>query len=153
MQLHDLRPAPGAKRRQKRVGRGSGSGHGDYSTRGMKGQKARSGGGVPPHFEGGQLPMVKRMPRKRGFVNIFREEYQIVNVADLNEFEAGSEVTAESLTAARLIKKPHGLIKILGNGELDRSLKVWAHKFSAGAREKITAAGGEPLELPREAQR
>ncbi len=148
MQLHDLEPAPGSKKRRKRVGRGTGSGHGTYAGRGRKGQKARAGGAKPPYFEGGQLPLVRRLPHKRGFVNIFRTEYATVNLERLNRlFEAGAEVTPEALIAAGAIKGTTKPIKILGRGELDKALTVHAHRFSAGARVKIEAAGGSVKEL------
>lgn len=143
MDLHELKPAPGATHRRKRVGRGSGSGHGTYSGRGIKGQKARSGGQISPRFEGGQLPLVKRLPFRRGFVNIFRTEYAEVNLGSLDKFPAGATVDAAALAAARIIKSPLQPVKVLGEGELDRPLVVVANKFSATARAKITAAGGQ----------
>ncbi len=147
MKLHDMRPNEGAKHKKKRVGRGPGSGHGTYSTRGLKGQKARAGGGVSPRFEGGQLPLMLRLPFKRGFVNRFRVEYTPVNLGRLGAFAAGSEVTPESLAATGLIKSATEPIKILGDGELDRALTIKAHKFSASARAKIEAAGGSAVLL------
>jgi len=147
MRLHELRPAPGATHRRKRVGRGNGSGHGTYSGRGIKGQKARSGGGVNPRFEGGQLPLVKRMPHRRGFTNIFRVEYAEVNLSALNRFPANSRVDPAAMARARIIKSPLQPVKILGDGELDRPLVVMAHKFSAGAKAGIAAAGGQAIEL------
>ncbi|MCG0238187.1 MAG: 50S ribosomal protein L15 [Firmicutes bacterium] len=152
MQLHDLRPAPGSKRKPKRVGRGIGSGHGKTSTRGTKGQWARSGGGVRPGFEGGQMPLQRRVP-KRGFTNApFKKVYEIVNVKALNRFEAGTEVTPELLIAHRLAHGDKDGIKILGEGDLEKPLTVKAHAFSKSALEKITAAGGkaEVLEAARE---
>lgn len=139
---HDLSPAPGSKGSRKRVGRGSGSGHGNYSGKGMKGQKSRSGGGVKPYFEGGQLPLVKRLPTKRGFTNIFRTEYVVVNVGSLNVFEPGSSVDREMLVRAGVIKKTASPIKLLGTGTIDRALTVRVDKYSASAKEKIVAAGG-----------
>lgn len=141
MQQHELRPPKGATHRKKRVGRGNASGHGTYSTRGMKGQKARAGGGVRPGFEGGQLPLVRRMARKRGFRNYFRVDYEEVNVGRLARFGAGDEVTADTLRAARLVQsqKP---IKVLGSGDLTVALTVEASSFSKSAVAKIEAAGG-----------
>jgi large subunit ribosomal protein L15 len=157
MRLHDLRPAPGAHKPKRRIGRGSGSGRGTYSGKGLKGQKARSGGGVPQYFEGGQLPMVKRLPHKRGFTNIFRIEHSEVNIARLSAFTAGSDVTPQALADAGIVKSAtKHPIKILGEGELDRALNVHAHRFSASAKQKIEAAGGTVTELPawrRPAQR
>lgn len=149
MRLHDLSSPPGARTERRRVGRGSGSGRGTYSGRGLKGQKARAGGGVAPYFEGGQLPMVKRMPNLRGFTNIFRLEHAEVNVGRLNGFAADGEVTPEAMEAAGIVKSAVGKpIKVLGDGELDRALTVQAHRFSKSAREKIEAAGGSAVELP-----
>lgn len=142
MKLHELSPAPGSKHPKKRVGRGIGSGMGKTSTRGSKGQWARSGGGVRPGFEGGQNPLYRRLP-KRGFKNFNRVEYAIVNLEDLNQFAAGTEVTPESLMEAGVVKNPKDGIKILGNGELTVSLTVKANKFSQSAVEKIQAAGGK----------
>ncbi|WP_438449130.1 50S ribosomal protein L15 [Gorillibacterium sp. sgz5001074] len=142
MKLHELSPAPGSKHPKKRVGRGTGSGMGKTSTRGSKGQWARSGGGVRPGFEGGQNPLYRRLP-KRGFKNFNRVEYAIVNLEDLNQFAAGTEVTPESLMEAGVVKNPKDGIKILGNGELTVSLTVKANKFSQSAVEKIQAAGGK----------
>lgn len=139
---HDLRPVPGAKRPRKRVGRGLGSGHGRFSGRGQKGQKSRSGPGIHPYFEGGQLPLHRRLPGKRGFTNIFRTEYSVVNVGRLNVFEAGSVVGLDELMKARLVTSNSKPVKILGTGELDRALTVKADRFSGVAREKIVAAGG-----------
>jgi large subunit ribosomal protein L15 len=142
MKLHELSPAPGSKHPKKRVGRGIGSGMGKTSTRGSKGQWARSGGGVRPGFEGGQNPLFRRLP-KRGFKNFNRVEYAIVNLEDLNQFAAGTEVTPESLMETGVVKNPKDGIKILGNGELTVSLTVKANKFSQSAVEKIQAAGGK----------
>ena len=144
---NDLFPSPGFKRNRKRIGRGLGSGHGRYSCRGLKGQKSRSGGGVPPYFEGGQLPLVKRLARKRGFTNIFKKEYSIVNIGNLNIFEPDSVVGREELLKARLIKLPKRAVKILSTGDLDRALTVKADKFSAAAKKKIEAAGGRAEEV------
>jgi large subunit ribosomal protein L15 len=147
MKLHELYPAPGSRHRKKRVGRGIGSGHGTYATRGIKGQKARSGGQIPPWFEGGQTRLVKRLPHKRGFTNIFRVEYAAVNVEQLEaRFPAGTVVTPDLLRETGLVKKRLP-IKILGDGELTKPLTVHAHKFSASARAKIEAAGGRVVEI------
>lgn len=143
MQQHNLKPPAGAKRNRKRVGRGDGSGHGSYSGRGCKGQKSRSGGGVRLGFEGGQLPLIKRLPRKRGFVNIFRTEYSIVNVSELIKFSPNTEVTLKELFEAGLINSFNHPVKILGDGDIDRPLTVKANKFSATAEKKIVAAGGK----------
>jgi len=143
----ELSPAPGSKKSRKRVGRGDSSGHGSYSGRGCKGQKARTGGKMPRGFEGGQLPLIKRLPQKRGFVNIFRTEYSVVNVGKLNMFEAGSEVTPERLVAAGVVKSLGHPIKILGDGEISHPLVVKANKFSAVAKAKIEAAGGTVEEV------
>jgi large subunit ribosomal protein L15 len=141
---HNIAPAPGSRHASKRVGRGNGSGHGTFSGRGCKGQKARAGNNkVRPGFEGGQLPLIKRLPRKRGFVNIFKTEYSTVNLGELNKFESGSEVTPETLLAAGIIKTLANPIKILADGEIDRPLTIKANKFSASAKAKIEAAGGK----------
>lgn len=147
MRQNELAPPPGSRHRRKRIGRGLGSGHGRYSTRGLKGQKARSGGGVSPYFEGGQLPLVKRLPHKRGFTNIFKKEYSIVNVGKLSIFEPGSVVDKESLHKAGLIKSLKKPLKILSTGDFDRALTVKADKFSDAAREKIEKAGGKIEEV------
>ena len=141
MSLHELKAAEGARHSRKRVGRGSGSGFGKPSTRGQKGQLARSGGGTRLGFEGGQTPLFRRIP-KRGFTNINRKEYAIVNLDDLNIFENGSEVTPKELFEAGLIKKEKAVVKILGNGSLERKLTVKAAKFSASAKKAIESAGG-----------
>jgi len=141
VKLNELKPAPGAKTSPKRVGRGVGSGLGKTSARGHKGQKARSGGGVRPGFEGGQMPLSRRLP-KRGFTNIFGKEYAIVNVSDLDRFDNGTEVTAELLLESRIIRKPLDGLKVLGNGEITKKLTVKATKFTKTAAEKIAAAGG-----------
>lgn len=141
MKIHELQPAPGSRHTRKRVGRGVGSGMGKTSTRGHKGQNARSGGGVRPGFEGGQNPLYRRLP-KRGFNNPFRKEYAIVNLDQLNNFAADTEVTPEILMNSGIIKNPLAGIKVLGDGELTVKLTVKANKFSKSAVEKITAAGG-----------
>ena len=152
MRQDELSPAPGSKRSRKRVGRGNGSGHGTYSGRGCKGQKSRSGYKMRPGFEGGQLPLIKRLPRKRGFVNIFRKEYSTVNIGRLNAFESGSEVTPERLVAARLVKSLRHPIKILAEGDIEHPLLVRANKFSAAAKAKIEAAGGKVEEIGHAAE-
>ena len=139
---NELAPSPGSRHKRKRVGRGLGSGHGRYSGKGAKGQKARSGPGIHPYFEGGQLPLVKRLPGKRGFTNIFKTEYSVVNVGKLNIFEPESVVGRLELIRARLIKSANRPLKILGGGELDRALVVRADRVSTAAKEKIEAAGG-----------
>jgi large subunit ribosomal protein L15 len=144
MLQNDLRPPSGAKHKRKRVGRGNASGHGTYSGRGLKGQKARSGARIRPGFEGGQLSLIRRMSRKRGFTNIFRVEYEEVNLRTLtSRFPAGSEVTPEALVGAGVIKNLKKPVKVLGQGDLEGALTVRAHKFSATARQKIEAAGGK----------
>lgn len=142
MKLHELKPAKGVKTSTKRVGRGIGSGLGKTSGRGHGGQKSRSGGGVRPGFEGGQMPLYRRIP-KRGFTNIFKKVYSTVNVEKLNMFEDGTVVTPELLIEAGLIKKVQYGVKILGNGELEKNLIVKSHKFTKIAAEKIEAAGGK----------
>jgi len=142
-----LSPAPGSKKDRKRVGRGDGSGHGTYSGRGCKGQKSRSGNKVRPGFEGGQLPLIKRLPQKRGFVNIFRTAYSVINVNKLNIFEPGSEVTPERLVAAGVVKSLRHPIKVLAEGDINYPLLVKANKFSAAAKAKIEAAGGKAEEV------
>ncbi len=149
---NSIAPAPGSRRAAKRVGRGLGSGHGTYSGRGSKGQKSRAGYKMRPGFEGGQLPLIKRLPRKRGFTNIFRKEFSIVKVGALNAFEAGSEVTPETMLAAGIIKNLNSPVKVLGDGDIDRALTVRAHRFSAPARAKIEAAGGKVEEVARAAK-
>ena len=143
MKQNELKPPIGAKHERKRVGRGDGSGHGTYSGRGCKGQKSRSGGGVRLGFEGGQLPLIKRLPGKRGFVNVFKTQYNVVNIGELNIFPPGSEVTPKELQKFGLIKSLVYPTKILGDGEIQHPLLVRADKFSASARQKILAAGGE----------
>ncbi len=142
MELHNLKPAPGAKRTRKRVGRGPGSGNGKTAGRGHKGQRSRSGFSRRYGFEGGQMPLVRRIP-KRGFVNIFRVEYQVVNVRDLEKvFEAGDEVNQETLLAKGLVRRGSKPIKVLGTGDLSKKLSVRVDKCSRSARSKIEAAGG-----------
>jgi len=148
MKLHDLRPPEGAKKSRKRVGRGRAAGQGTYAGRGRKGQNARSGGGVRLYFEGGQLPLVRRLPFKRGFTNIWRVEYTPVNLDRLGAFQAGEEVSPETLAQVGIIKSAKQPVVILGRGELNRPLIVKAQRFSKTAREKIEAAGGSVVELP-----
>jgi len=141
MKLQDLKPAKGAKKRRKIVGRGPGSGHGLYATRGIKGQKARSGTSISPRFEGGQMPLVRRIP-KRGFNNFTRKEYTVVNIEMLAaKFEAGAEVTPDIMVQKKLVKMKLP-VKLLGNGEINKALNIKVHAFSKSAAEKITKAGG-----------
>lgn len=142
MKLHELQPAPGSASKAKRKGRGHGSGNGKTAGRGHKGQNARSGGGVRPGFEGGQMPLYRRVP-KRGFTNIFAKEYVEVNVAELNQFDNETVVTPELLKEAGVIKTIKDGVVILGNGEVTKSLTVQASRFSKSAVEKIQAAGGK----------
>lgn len=141
MKLNELSPAAGSTFEPKRKGRGIGSGNGKTAGKGHKGQNARSGGGVRPGFEGGQMPLSRRLP-KRGFTNIFATKYVAVNLSDLDKFDAGSTVDAQALLDKKIIKKTLDGIKILGNGELTKQLTVKATKFSATAKSKIEAAGG-----------
>jgi len=143
----DLSPTPGSVHKRKRVGRGNASGHGTYATRGVKGQKSRSGRDLRIGFEGGQIPLVRALSRKRGFTNRFRVEYEPVNLASLARFEAGSVVSLETLKAAGIVKSSAKPVKILGDGELTVALTVRARKFSAVARSKIEAAGGKAEEI------
>lgn len=148
MKLHDLQPAPGAKRERTRKGRGIAAGKGKTAGRGTKGQRARSGRGIGPYFEGGQLPLVRRLPHLRGFSNIFREEFEIVNLDALEtKFEANAAVTPESLAQYGMVKTG-ARVKVLGRGELKKALQISAHAFSESAKQKITAAGGTVVELP-----
>ncbi|MBH0198516.1 MAG: 50S ribosomal protein L15 [Nitrospira sp.] len=141
MKLHDLKPAPGAKKRRKRIGRGPGSGHGKTATKGHKGLLARSGGGKRPGFEGGQMPLIRRLP-KFGFTNPFRTEYTVVNVRSFESWSGGDTVSPQAMVDAGLVKRKALPIKILGTGSLKRALVIQAHKFSKSAEEKIRAAGG-----------
>ncbi len=142
MKLHELKPAEGSRKVRKRVGRGIGSGNGKTAGKGHKGQNARSGGGVRPGFEGGQNPLYRRLP-KRGFTNPTRKEFAVVNLETLNRFDANTEVTPELLIETGTVKNVKYGIKILGNGKIEKSLTVKAHKFSASAVEAIEAAGGK----------
>ena len=142
MKLHELSPAAGSAKAAWRKGRGPGSGNGKTAGKGHKGQNARSGGGVRPGFEGGQLPLYRKLP-KRGFNNKFAKVYATVNVSDLNKFENGATVTLESLVACGIVRKENDGLKVLGNGSLNKALTVEAKVFSATAKEKIEAAGGK----------
>ena len=142
MQQHLVRSPKSAKKNRKRVGRGNAAGQGTYAGKGLKGQKARSGKGRMTNFQGGQLSLLKRLPSIRGFTNIFRREYAVVNVESLAAFPPDSEITPETLRDAGIVRNSRAPVKILGAGELDAPLSVSAHKFSASARAKIEAAGG-----------
>ena len=152
MRQDELSPAPGSKKDRKRVGRGDGSGYGTYSGRGCKGQKSRAGYKMNRGFEGGQLPLIRRLPRKRGFTNIFKVDYSVVNVDKLNIFESGTEVTPEKLIEAGLVKSLRHPIKILAEGDIKQPLTVKANKFSAAAKAKIEAAGGTVEEVEHAAE-
>ena len=141
MKLHELKPAEGSRKTRNRVGRGIGSGNGKPAGKGHKGQNARSGGGVRPGFEGGQMPLFQRLP-KRGFTNINRKEFAVVNLDKLNSFAEGTEVTPELLLETGVISKLKSGVKILGDGKLEKKLTVKANKFSASAKQAIEAAGG-----------
>ena len=147
MRQNELASPPGARRKSKRLGRGFGSGRGRTAGKGTKGQKARSGYKVRSGFEGGQNPLIKRLPEKRGFTNIFRTEYEFVNVGRLNLFEPESEVTPQRLVEVRLIRSLRKPVKILGDGELQRPLTVRANRFSEAAKRKIEMAGGRAEEI------
>jgi large subunit ribosomal protein L15 len=147
MQLHELKGPAGAARERIRIGRGHGSGKVKTGGKGTKGQKARTGGGVPPYFEGGQLPLIRKLPYRRGFTNPFRVEYREVNVRDLANFPVGSTVGPEEFETAGVLRGKSGPVKVLGQGEISVKLTVRAHKFTAGARQKIEAAGGSAEEI------
>ena len=142
MKLGTLKPPEGSQRRKKRVGRGIGSGHGKTACRGTKGQRSRSGRGIPPGFEGGQMPLQRRVP-KRGFTNIFKKKFVVVNLNDLNRFEANTIVDVETLRKAGLVKKVYDGVKILGRGKIAIPLTLRVHRVSKGAAEKIVAAQGK----------
>ena len=142
MRINDLQPPAGATRERIRIGRGHGSGKVKTGGKGTKGQKARTGGGVPPYFEGGQLPLIRKLPYRRGFRNPFRVEFREVNVRDLADFPAGSTVGPDEFEIAGVLRGKTGPVKVLGQGDLSVRLTVRAHKFSAGARQKIESAGG-----------
>jgi len=144
---HELKPPPGAKRPRKRVGRGYASGTGTYSGKGLKGQKARAGAPVRGGFEGGQTPLVKKLPKRRGFKNRFRTHYSEVNLRSLSAFEAGTEVTPELLKKLRIVRNLKLPVKVLGDGDVSVALTVRAHKFTQAARAKIEGAGGKALEV------
>jgi large subunit ribosomal protein L15 len=147
MRIGELAPPPGAKKNTKRLGRGSGSGQGMTAGRGTKGQKSRSGGGTPPWFEGGQMPLQRRIP-KRGFTNVFRKEFSIINIDDLRKFPAGSEVGPLDFVGAGLLRKVRYGVKLLANGEISQPLTVRVHKASASAIQRIEAAGGNVELIP-----
>jgi len=142
MRIHELQPPEGSTRTSIRIGRGHGSGKVKTGGKGTKGQNARAGGGVPPYFEGGQLPLIRKLPYRRGFRNPFRVEFRVVNVRDLAHFPEGSTVGPEEFEIAGVARGKAGPVKILGQGDVDIKLTVRAHKFSASAREKIESAGG-----------
>ena len=146
MKLHELRAVPGATKAPKRKGRGTATGQGKTAGRGMNGQKSRSGGGVRPGFEGGQMPLYRRIP-KRGFTNIWGTEYTVLNVEDLNRFDADTVVTPELMKEIGMVKQVKDGIKILGNGKLEKKMTINAHKFSKTAVEKIESAGGKAEEI------
>lgn len=147
MRENDLVPPKGAKHRKKRVGRGSGSGHGTTACRGTKGQKSRAGFSMRPGFEGGQNPLTKRLPEQRGFTNIFRIEYSTINISSLNRFESGQEIRPEDLVERRLIRSLNKPVKIMGSGEIDKPVTVKANKFTQTAKRKIESAGGKVEEI------
>ena len=146
MNLNELVPAPGSRAKPYRKGRGIGSGNGKTAGKGHKGQNARSGGGVRPGFEGGQMPLYRRLP-KRGFKNVWAMKYSEINVATLNKFEDGAEVTPELLKASGLVKKLEDGVSVMGNGEITKKLTVSAHRFTKTAKEKIEKAGGKVIVL------
>lgn len=150
MRLGELAPPPGAKKNTKRLGRGSGSGQGMTAGKGTKGQKSRSGGGTPPWFEGGQMPLQRRIP-KRGFTNIFKKEFAVLNLDDLQRFPAGSEIGPLDLVSSNIVRKSHFGIKLLGDGEINQALTVRVHKASSSAVQKIEAAGGKVELIPLKA--
>jgi len=147
MMEHQLTPPKGARRARKRIGRGNAAGGGTYAGRGLKGQKSRSGFGLIPGFEGGQLRLIKGLPMTRGFNNKFKTYYSLIKLEDLDQFPAGERITPDSLQARGLLRNQRSPIKILGNGEVSKSLTVAAHKFTQSAREKIEAAGGTVEEI------
>jgi large subunit ribosomal protein L15 len=149
MKLHEIKPAPGSTKRRKVVGRGRGSGHGTTAGRGGKGQTARTGSSIPAWFEGGQMPLIRRLP-KRGFTNIFKKDYAIINVETLERFESGQEVTPALLVSKGLLRARSDGVKVLGTGALTKALTVHAHKFSQSAAAKIEAAGGKVQVIERD---
>ena len=146
MELNNLRPSIGSTKNRKRIGRGTGSGHGKTATKGHKGQKARSGGSIKAGFEGGQMPLQRRLP-KRGFTPLDRVIFSLVNISQLDVFESGEVIDAMSLVSKGLIKSTRFAVKVLGNGDITKSLKITANKFSQSAKDKIIAAGGSVEEL------
>ncbi len=148
MLQHELRPAEGARHATKRIGRGNGSGHGTYATKGMKGQQARTGNDLRTAFEGGQMPLALRLARKRGFTNKWRTEYEWVNVGQLAGLAGGETITPDRLASAGLIRHTSRPVKVLGEGELSAPITIQAHAFTASARAKIEAAGGRIEQLP-----
>lgn len=150
IKIHELSPIEGSRQKRKRVARGLGSGHGKTSCRGHKGQNSRSGGGVRLGFEGGQMPLQRRVP-KRGFTNIFKKRFEIINVMDLNRFEPNSDLDTEVLKQAGLIKGRGNGVKLLGNGSMSHPVSIKVHKLSKSAREKIEASGGKVDIIPMEA--
>jgi large subunit ribosomal protein L15 len=146
MELNNLRPAIGSTRNRKRIGRGTGSGHGKTATKGHKGQKARSGGSIKAGFEGGQMPLQRRLP-KRGFTPLDRVVFSLVNISQLDVFDSGSLIDIQALVDKGLIKSDRYAVKILGNGDVSKTFKVTANKFSQSAKEKLTAAGGSFEEI------
>ena len=149
MKLHEIKPVQGSTRRRKVLGRGRGSGHGTTAGRGGKGQTARTGSSIPAWFEGGQMPLIRRLP-KRGFTNIFKKDYAIINVKTLERFESGQEVTPALLVSQGLIRSRNDGVKVLGTGSLTKALMVHAHKFSQSAAAKIEAAGGKVQVIKRD---
>ena len=149
MKLHEIKPAPGSTKRRKVVGRGRGSGRGTTAGRGGKGQSARTGSSIPAWFEGGQMPLIRRLP-KRGFTNIFKKDYAIINVETLERFESGQEVTPALLVSKGLLRSRSDGVKVLGTGGLTKALTVHAHKFSQSAAAKIEAAGGKVQVIERD---
>lgn len=149
MKLHEIKPARGSTKRRKVVGRGRGSGHGTTAGRGGKGQTARTGSSIPAWFEGGQMPLIRRLP-KRGFTNIFKKNYAIINIEILDRFESGQEVTPALLVSQGLIRSRNDGVKVLGTGTLSKTLTVHAHKFSQSAAAKIEAAGGKVQVIERD---
>ncbi|MDD2273861.1 MAG: 50S ribosomal protein L15 [Desulfuromonadaceae bacterium] len=146
MELNNLRPSIGSTKNRKRIGRGTGSGHGKTATKGHKGQKARSGGSIKAGFEGGQMPLQRRLP-KRGFTPLDRVVFSLVNISQLDVFESGSAIDVTALVSKGLIKSDRFAVKILGNGDITKSLKISANKFSQSAKDKIIAAGGSVEEI------
>jgi large subunit ribosomal protein L15 len=147
MYLNTIQPAEGALKKRKRIGRGQGSGHGKTSTKGHKGQKARSGGSIKAGFEGGQMPMQRRLP-KRGFTPLSKKVFTLVKLGQLDFFESGTEITIEAMINAGLVTQKTSNVKILADGEISKAFTIQAHKFSTAAKEKILAAGGNVQELP-----